>query len=633
MARPHHHLGASRRTHLRHADVVILRNLLLNLVDGDAAARRAQFVAQDVLTAVQRDLAPAQRRMSHQARQRAFQLAHAARDLVSEELENPGRNLRFLPHALHPRLQDAQPQFVGGRVNLRRQTRTEAGTHPLLHIFQVARQAVARHDDLLPVGNQRIERVKEFFLRRILAADELHVVDQQQVHRTDALLEPHDALEAQGADELVHEPLGAEIDDPPLGPQRPRAQPDRVHQMRLAQTDAAMDVEGVERDIVGLRHVQRRRVGELVGFADDEGLETVFLVQPGSELAVAHRRRGAGGRRTRPAVPRRKRRTHHEFDRLYRRDLQPPQRPYPVAVARRHPVTQEARGRGQHHPPVVGRFEFDRLDPALEGAVAQLLAQLVPHPPPMPVERPAGADRTAPAASRPGEIRSLFAVGASDHPLPSPPPAHRTTTADTEPTNTAPKGQCSFKSAPVHDKSREDLFLFLPAAATRGRLASSPRNCNMTVTFPARSPPVRRRRPGSWPVRRTRQREGGLQRLYTRRQAGQFAPHRVARDDASGDAAHQLRLGGAERGFRRRLVVGADRRLDRFERGADTPAPRPVDDPPALIAPYPLLRRFVVRHRDLPSKPPAPGNAAVITPARRRGQAARRRAAARHTRT
>ena len=57
-------------------------------------------------------------------------------------------------------------------------------------------------------GDDLVHRVEEFFLGRILAGDELDVVDQQQVGRAQPALEADRVVFLQRADELDHELLG-----------------------------------------------------------------------------------------------------------------------------------------------------------------------------------------------------------------------------------------------------------------------------------------------------------------------------------------------------------------------------------------------------------------------------------------
>ena len=112
----------------------------------------------------------------------------------------------------------------------------------------------------------------------VLAADELHVVDHQQIDRAELLLEVHRRLEAQCPDELVHEFLGRQVDHLAVRGLLADMPGDRMHQMGLAEPDAAVEEQRVERHRVNragasLGDPPGGGMGQFVGFADDEVLE------------------------------------------------------------------------------------------------------------------------------------------------------------------------------------------------------------------------------------------------------------------------------------------------------------------------------------------------------------------------
>jgi hypothetical protein len=166
----------------------------------------------------------------------------------------------------------------------------EARLHAL-SILEVARRLVRRDHHLPVLVDQRIEGVEELLLGRILAADELHVVDHQHVDRAELLLERDGVLEAQCLHELVHELLGGEVDHPPRRRVPPDLPCDGMHQMRLAEADAAIEEQRVERRAAAgrrrFRDAAGRGVGELVRLADDKILEGEARVERRRDLAVA----------------------------------------------------------------------------------------------------------------------------------------------------------------------------------------------------------------------------------------------------------------------------------------------------------------------------------------------------------
>src|SRR5215469_5279923 len=115
--------------------------------------------------------------------------------------------------------------------------------------------------------------MEEFFLGGVTAANELDVVDHQHIDRPELFLERHRVLESNRPDELEHELFGREVDD--LAMRRACADMpcDRMHQMGLTQTDAAIKEERVERQLritagtyadLGFGDPARGRMGELV---------------------------------------------------------------------------------------------------------------------------------------------------------------------------------------------------------------------------------------------------------------------------------------------------------------------------------------------------------------------------------
>ena len=80
---------------------------------------------------------------------------------------------------------------------------------------------------------------------------------------------------------------------------------DRVHQVRLAETDAAVDEQRVVRAAGILRDLKRRRARELVALAFDEALERESLVEPRRRASCGRAHLGLGPRPARLAPRRR----------------------------------------------------------------------------------------------------------------------------------------------------------------------------------------------------------------------------------------------------------------------------------------------------------------------------------------
>src|SRR4029077_4918445 len=124
----------------------------------------------------------------------------------------------------------------------------------------------------------------------ILTADELHIVDHQQIDRAELCLEIHRRLEAQCPDELIHKFFGREIYDLAITGVAAHVPGNRMHQMGLTETDSAVKKERVEghgmnRIYTSFGDTSRCRVSQFVRLANDEILECKPLVK-GRELCL-----------------------------------------------------------------------------------------------------------------------------------------------------------------------------------------------------------------------------------------------------------------------------------------------------------------------------------------------------------
>ena len=129
---------------------------------------------------------------------------------------------------------------------------------------------------------ERVEGVEKLLLRAVLAGEELDVVDQQHVDRP--VLGPELAHPGglDRGDDLVHELLRGEVGHALLGELAVDLVSDGVHQVGLAEPDAAVEEQRVVALPRGVGDRLRRRVGEPRVAAHHEGAELELLV----ELAV-----------------------------------------------------------------------------------------------------------------------------------------------------------------------------------------------------------------------------------------------------------------------------------------------------------------------------------------------------------
>ena len=115
----------------------------------------------------------------------------------------------------------------------------------MLEVRDFRRRPIARKHDLLMSVEERVESVEEFLLRPFFAAEELDVVDQKQIGLAIPLPKFDQVTVLDRVDELVDEKLAREIHHFGVSLLRQNILPDGLHEMRLAQTDAAVNKKRV----------------------------------------------------------------------------------------------------------------------------------------------------------------------------------------------------------------------------------------------------------------------------------------------------------------------------------------------------------------------------------------------------
>src|ERR1051326_8422290 len=123
-----------------------------------------------------------------------------------------------------------------------------------------------------------IEGVKEFFLGAFFAGEKLDVVDAKQIGLTIAFPELDQVVVLDRVDELVDEQLARKINDLRVFLFRDHVLADRLHEMRLAETDAAINEKRVVSARRRLRDRETRRVRDLVVRPNDERFESVARI-------------------------------------------------------------------------------------------------------------------------------------------------------------------------------------------------------------------------------------------------------------------------------------------------------------------------------------------------------------------
>ena len=200
--------------------------------------------------------------------QRAFEPADVAANARREELVNiivqfDLQGARFLP-------QNGKTRLDVGRLQFRGQAPLETRNQAVLEIGDLRGRTIAREHDLLVPVEEGIEGVKEFLLRSFFAGEKLNIIDQEQICLAVTLAEFDQRIVLNRVDEFVDEELAREIHDFRRLLSCPKILADRLHQMRFAQPDAAVN----EKRVVGPRgrlcHGQTGGVRDLVVRPDDK---------------------------------------------------------------------------------------------------------------------------------------------------------------------------------------------------------------------------------------------------------------------------------------------------------------------------------------------------------------------------
>ena len=207
--------------------------------------------------------------------------------------------------------QDRHAHLELGRFERHRKAPAETRNQPLLDAGDFLGVGVAGDHHLLVRLDERVEQIEELFLGSALAAEELDVVDEQQIERAVVTLEVVEGLVLIGPHHVGDVGLGVDVADLRLGAGVEDVIADGLDQVRLAKTDAAVD----EQRVVGSRMLGYLHPGgarQLIGLAGDEGGEGKPRIQARLFAAPAalHRRRRAPPPPQRapadPAPPRRR---------------------------------------------------------------------------------------------------------------------------------------------------------------------------------------------------------------------------------------------------------------------------------------------------------------------------------------
>ena len=150
-----------------------------------------------------------------------------------------------------------------------------------MNIGQALRVGVAGHDDVRLFGQQGFKRIEEFFLRALFVGKKLDVINQQQIKRVVTLFEFIKRLALVGFDHIRHKLLGMDVEHFGAGHIGQQAVTHGMHQVGLAQTDAAIDKQRVVQVPGHTRHMHGGSACHAVGRTLHQSVEGEGVVEPG----------------------------------------------------------------------------------------------------------------------------------------------------------------------------------------------------------------------------------------------------------------------------------------------------------------------------------------------------------------
>src|ERR1043166_862263 len=142
----------------------------------------------------------------------------------------------------------------------------------------------------MPV-KERVERMEKFLLRPLLTTEKLNVVNQKKVGLAITLPKFDQITVLDRVDELVDEQLTRNVDHLHVFPFRPDELADCLHQMGLAQPDAAINKQRIVRARRCLRDSETGRVRNFIIRADNERFEGVSRIESWNSGARSEERR------------------------------------------------------------------------------------------------------------------------------------------------------------------------------------------------------------------------------------------------------------------------------------------------------------------------------------------------------
>ena len=265
--------------------VEVIAHHFLDVVDADFAGRVLDKLVNHLLGEVERDGLAVQAALRDQADERTFQFANVRIDRVGEVLHDFTGQLDAI--GVHLLFEDGHPGLEARHLNICTESPLESGEQALFHALHLYRRLVAGQDNLLARLMEVVEDVEEHILRLLLAAEELHVIHDEDIHELVEVGEVVNAVVADRIDELVRELFGVHIEDRLFRSAVLDLNADGMRQVGLAQSDRAVNQQGIEgRATWLLRHCKSSTARQAVALSLNEVLKAVLRIEVGIDVEL-----------------------------------------------------------------------------------------------------------------------------------------------------------------------------------------------------------------------------------------------------------------------------------------------------------------------------------------------------------
>ena len=149
-----------------------------------------------------------------------------------------------------------------------------------MYVRQPLGVGVTGHHNVRFFGQQSLERIEKLFLCAVLVGKKLNVVNKEQVQRVVALLELVKSLALVSFNHIRHKLFCVDVENFGLRVVNQQFVANRMHQVRLAKANAAVNKQGVVKLAQAAGNVHGSRAAHAVGCAFNQTVESQGTVKP-----------------------------------------------------------------------------------------------------------------------------------------------------------------------------------------------------------------------------------------------------------------------------------------------------------------------------------------------------------------